>query len=43
MQLRPFDEEEFKKEDRDFIPYRELLSEDVLNYRCRKEGRYNGR
>lgn len=43
--IRPFDEKELKKEDRDFIPYRELLNEDVCNYRRRElyNGLYNGR
>lgn len=45
MSLRTFDEEELKKEDRDFIPYKELLSEDVANYRRHQlyNGLYNGR
>lgn len=43
MLLRQFDEEELKREDRDFIPYKELLSEELINYRCRKENRYKGR
>ena len=45
MLLRPFDEEELKKEDRSFIPYKELLNEDVSNYRRRQlyNGLYNGR
>lgn len=45
MLIRSFDEEEVKKEDRDFIPYKELLSEDVSNYRRRQlnSGLYNGR
>lgn len=43
MSLCPFNEEEFKKEDREFIPYKELLSEELINYRSRKEERYNGR
>lgn len=43
--LRTFDEEELKKEDRNFIPYKELLSEDVSNYRRHQlyNGLYNGR
>lgn len=43
MLLRTFDEEELKGEDRDFIPYKELLSEELINYRSRKEERYTGR
>ena len=45
MLLRTFDEEEFKKEDRNFIPYKELLSEDVCNYRRHQlyNKLYNGR
>lgn len=45
MILRTFDEEELKKEDRNFIPYKELLSEDVSNYRRHQlyNGLYNGR
>ena len=43
MQIREFDEEELKREDRIFIPYKELLSDEVINYRNRKEERYKGR
>lgn len=43
MLLRPFDEEELKKENRNFIPYKELVGDDVINSRCRKEERYSGR
>lgn len=43
MIIRTFDEEELKREDRDFIPYKELLSEELQNFRSRKETRYNGR
>lgn len=42
MLLREFDEKEFK-EGGDFIPYKELLSEELINFRSRKEERYNGR
>ena len=42
MLLRRFDEQELKMEDSDFIPYKDLLNEDVINYRSRKEERYNG-
>lgn len=41
MVVRPFDEAELKKEAREFIPYKELLSEELLNFR-RRQG-YNGR
>lgn len=41
--LREFDEKELKGEDRDFIPYKELTSEQVSSYRSRKEERYSGR
>lgn len=43
--LRAFDEEELKKEDRQFIPYKELLSDDVSNFRRRQLNSklYNGR
>jgi len=41
MVVRPFDEAELKKEDREFIPYKELLSEELLNFR-RRQG-YDGR
>lgn len=45
MLLRTFDEEELEKEDRDFIPYKELLSEDVCKFRRHQlnNGLYNGR
>lgn len=45
MLLRSFDEEELKREDRDFIPYKELLSEDVCKFRRHQlnNGLYNGR
>ena len=43
MLLRPFSEEELKSEDRKFMPYKELVSEELINYRSRKEERYNGR
>ena len=41
MLLRTFDEEELEREDRDFIPYKELLSEELINFRRRKP--YEGR
>ncbi len=43
MLLRAFDEEELKGDDRDFIPYKELLTEELIDYRSRKEERYSGR
>lgn len=45
MLLRTFDEEELKKEDRDFIPYKELTSEAVCKFRRHQlnNGLYNGR
>lgn len=45
MLLRSFDEEELKKQDRNFIPYKELLNENVSNYRRHQlyNGLYNGR
>jgi len=43
MLLRPFDIHELRSEDREFIPYKELLSEELLNYRSHTEKRYNGR
>jgi len=43
VEIRPFDEEELKREDRDFIPYKEILSKELQNFRSRKETRYNGR
>lgn len=39
--IRPFDEAELEKQDREFIPYKELLSEGLLNFR-RRNG-YDGR
>ncbi len=39
--IRAFDEAELQKEDREFIPYKELLSEGLLNFR-RRQG-YDGR
>ncbi len=41
--LRPFDKDELEREDRNFIPYKELLSEELVSYRSRKEERYSGR
>lgn len=41
--LRIFDEEELTREDREFIPYKELLGEELISYRSRKDTRYNGR
>lgn len=43
MLVREFDIEELRQEDREFIPYKELLSEELINYRSRKEERYSGR
>lgn len=44
-EIRPFDEKELKKEDREFVPYRELLDEEVCRYRRRElyNGLYNGK
>lgn len=39
--IRPFDEAELKKEDREFIAYKDLLTEELLNFR-RRQG-YDGR
>ena len=39
--IRLFDEAELEKQDREFIPYKELLSEGLLNFR-RRNG-YDGR
>ena len=43
--LRKFDDNELKKENREFIPFKELLNEDVSNFRRRQlnSGLYNGR
>ena len=41
--IREFKEEELKGEDREFIPYKDLLSDEVINFRSRKEERYKGR
>mgnify|MGYP005846810487 FL=1 len=43
MQIREFKEEELKGEDRTFIPYKDLLSDELINFRSRKEERYKGR
>ena len=43
MLIREFKEEELKGEDREFIPYKDLLSDEVINFRSRKEERYKGR
>lgn len=43
MQIREFEEEELKGEDRTFIPYKDLLSDELINFRSRKEERYKGR
>ena len=43
MKIREFDEEELKGEDRAFIPYKELLSDELINYRSHKDERYKGR
>ena len=43
MKIREFDEEELKGEDRKFTPYKELLSDELVSYRSRKEERYKGR
>lgn len=42
MLLRPFAKEELLKKEREFIPYKELTAEEIINYRMLKEGRYNG-
>lgn len=43
MAIRGFDEDELKRYDREFIPYKELLSEELQTFRSRKDTRYNGR
>lgn len=43
MTLRRFDEDELKRVDREFFPYKELLGEEIINYRTLREDRYNGR
>ena len=43
MTIRKFDEKELEGEDRNYIPFKELLSEELLNYRNRKDQRYTGR
>lgn len=44
-EIRLFNEEELTREDREFIPYRELLDEEVCRYRRRElyDGLYNGK
>lgn len=41
--VRPFDEKELRGEEREFIPYKELLSDELNTFRSGKERRYNGR
>lgn len=41
--IRTFDREEFENEDAEFIPYKELLDDELINYRSKKGNRYDGR
>lgn len=41
--IRSFDEAEFENEDAEFIPYKKLLDDELINYRSKKGNRYDGR
>lgn len=41
--IRTFDREEFENEDAEFVPYKELLDDELINYRSKKGNRYDGR
>lgn len=43
MIIRTFNEKELTENDRQFMPYKELLKEELITYRSRKEERYRGR
>ncbi len=43
MLLRKFHEQELKSEESVFIPYKQLISEELISYRSNKEERYKGR
>jgi len=43
MLIRPFDEAEFQKDDREFIPYKDLLKEELIDFRSLSDSRYSGK
>ena len=41
--IRTFEKEEFNNEETEFIPYKELLDDELVNFRSKKANRYDGR